>query len=305
MVSLSTSSTCCDADTWQSSSAKVLYLSMLYKRDEMALRMGLVYSSASLSGAFGGLLATGLNRMDGVGGYAGWRFVFFLPSVVGRPNVVPRRSWLFIMEGLMVHKPPPLTVRAVAEVFFRPSSSASGPTSSSAPLSRPPRFSLLKNGFTPTHASMPTSRRAPPGSAMPTSSAGTKFVVRCSTSRPGSRRRRTLRSFRRYTPSDSSCPLCASLHSPSQDSALTSCRPNSIRGLGYTAIEAQLYSVPPYAVAAALTIVVAIFSDRQKSRGPWMLLCLPFSIAGYAMIRTSSSNNVKYGASSFSLAETY
>jgi hypothetical protein len=29
----------------------VLYLSMCYKRSEMALRLGLIYSSASLSGA--------------------------------------------------------------------------------------------------------------------------------------------------------------------------------------------------------------------------------------------------------------
>lgn len=63
---------------------QVLYLSMLYRRDEMGLRMGLVYSSASLSGAFGGLLATGLNRLNGVGGYQGWR-------------------WIFIVEGLVSH----------------------------------------------------------------------------------------------------------------------------------------------------------------------------------------------------------
>lgn len=47
----------------------VLYLSLLYKREELALRMGLVYSSASLSGAFSGLLATGINNMNGIGGY--------------------------------------------------------------------------------------------------------------------------------------------------------------------------------------------------------------------------------------------
>lgn len=62
----------------------VLYLSMLYRREELAVRMGLVYSSASLSGAFGGLLATGINNgLEGVGGYKGFR-------------------WIFIVEGLMV-----------------------------------------------------------------------------------------------------------------------------------------------------------------------------------------------------------
>ena len=49
-------------------------------------------------------------------------------------------------------------------------------------------------------------------------------------------------------------------------------------------------------VAATLTVVVAFGSDRTKLRGPWMLACLPLSIAGYALIRTTTNNNVKYGA---------
>jgi hypothetical protein len=36
-------------------SDKVLYLSGMYTRGEMALRLGLFYTAASLSGAFGGM----------------------------------------------------------------------------------------------------------------------------------------------------------------------------------------------------------------------------------------------------------
>jgi MFS family permease len=36
----------------------VLYLSMMYRRQEIGLRLGIIYSAASLSGAFGGLLGT-------------------------------------------------------------------------------------------------------------------------------------------------------------------------------------------------------------------------------------------------------
>ena len=39
----------------------VLFLSMVYTRREMGFRMGLIYGAASLSGAFGGLLAYGLD----------------------------------------------------------------------------------------------------------------------------------------------------------------------------------------------------------------------------------------------------
>lgn len=59
----------------------VLYLSTFYTRRELQLRIALFFSAASLSGAFSGLLAYGLIRMDGVGGKPGW-------------------AWIFIVEGL-------------------------------------------------------------------------------------------------------------------------------------------------------------------------------------------------------------
>ena len=52
---------------------KVLYISHFYQRGELALRIGLFYTAASLSGAFGGLLARGLNEIGTRGGLAGWR----------------------------------------------------------------------------------------------------------------------------------------------------------------------------------------------------------------------------------------
>ncbi|GAA5964119.1 hypothetical protein JCM21900_004514 [Sporobolomyces salmonicolor] len=58
------------------------YLTMWYKRDEANLRISLFFSSATLSGAFGGLLAYGLGKMEGVGGKPGW-------------------AWIFIIEGLL------------------------------------------------------------------------------------------------------------------------------------------------------------------------------------------------------------
>lgn len=33
---------------------------------------------AALSGAFSGLLAAAIRQMDGVGGYAGWRWIFII-----------------------------------------------------------------------------------------------------------------------------------------------------------------------------------------------------------------------------------
>lgn len=60
----------------------VLYLSGLYTRGEMALRIGIFYTAASLSGAFGGLLARGLSAIAPRGGLEGWRWIFFIEGLL-------------------------------------------------------------------------------------------------------------------------------------------------------------------------------------------------------------------------------
>ncbi|KAH7098254.1 MFS general substrate transporter [Auriculariales sp. MPI-PUGE-AT-0066] len=58
------------------------YLSCWYKRSEFGIRAALFFSAATVSGAFGGLLAAAIAKMHGVGGYPGW-------------------AWIFILEGLL------------------------------------------------------------------------------------------------------------------------------------------------------------------------------------------------------------
>ena len=57
----------------------ILYLSMFYRRHQLLTRMGLFYCAAPLSGAFGGLLATGLAKI--------------------RHNGLNSWPWIFIVEG--------------------------------------------------------------------------------------------------------------------------------------------------------------------------------------------------------------
>lgn len=54
----------------------IIYLAMFYRRHDMMLRNGLFYCAAPLSGAFGGLLASGLAKIR-VGGYNRWPWIFF------------------------------------------------------------------------------------------------------------------------------------------------------------------------------------------------------------------------------------
>ena len=49
----------------------LVYLAMFYRRHQMLYRITLFYCAAPLSGAFGGLLATGLAQIH-TGGYNGW-----------------------------------------------------------------------------------------------------------------------------------------------------------------------------------------------------------------------------------------
>ncbi|KAH8997890.1 MFS general substrate transporter [Lactarius hatsudake] len=59
----------------------VFYLSCWYKRSELGSRVAVFFSSATVAGAFSGLLAAAIHNMDGVGGRPGW-------------------AWIFILEGL-------------------------------------------------------------------------------------------------------------------------------------------------------------------------------------------------------------
>ena len=55
---------------------------MWYCRHEIQLRQALFFSAASIAGAFSGLLAFGIAKMDGIGGLEGWRWIFILEGIV-------------------------------------------------------------------------------------------------------------------------------------------------------------------------------------------------------------------------------
>ena len=82
----------------------VLYLSQFYRREELAVRIGIFYTAASLSGAFGGLLARGLSAIGHRGGLDGWRWIFVIEglltvscgaiSFLGLPNGIQTAKFL-------------------------------------------------------------------------------------------------------------------------------------------------------------------------------------------------------------------
>ncbi|KAF9569886.1 MFS general substrate transporter [Agrocybe pediades] len=59
----------------------VFYITSWYKRSEMGTRVAIFFSSATVAGAFSGLLAAAISNMDGVGGKAGWEWIFILEGL--------------------------------------------------------------------------------------------------------------------------------------------------------------------------------------------------------------------------------
>ena len=77
---------------------------MWYKPSEALRRYAIFFNSTTLAGAFGSLIASGINNMDGTQGKAGWRWIFILEGVVTVafgllafilvPNFIEDTKWL-------------------------------------------------------------------------------------------------------------------------------------------------------------------------------------------------------------------
>ncbi|PVF99566.1 MFS general substrate transporter [Serendipita vermifera] len=66
--------------------------------------------------------------------------------------------------------------------------------------------------------------------------------------------------------------------------------PTIVKSLGYSNADAQLYTVPPYAVALVFMTLVAAISDRMRSRGPFVVLVFTISSVGWIILLTVVGN---------------
>ncbi|KAI9059481.1 MFS general substrate transporter [Trametes sanguinea] len=60
----------------------VYWMSCWYPRSVLGRRFGILYSTVSLTGAFGGLLATAIHALDGTHGIAGWQWIFIVEGSI-------------------------------------------------------------------------------------------------------------------------------------------------------------------------------------------------------------------------------
>ncbi|KAJ6539330.1 MFS general substrate transporter [Mycena capillaripes] len=251
----------------------ILYLSTIYKPHELQLRVGIFYASASLSGAFGGLLATAILSMDGIGNLAGWR-------------------WIFVLEGLAT------VVSSVIAAIFLPASIAEAKFLSEEEkefaLGRFHQDEALTASTLNTHGRQSDAEKSekadvytehsesPSPPAKPIHMMDEKLEMREII--------RGLTDLQTWVTGIAYLGLIVSLYS------FSLFLPTIVAGLGFKGKEAQLRTVPPYVPATVLTVVVAVLSDRLKWRGPFILICLPFAIAGYILAIAASTNAQRYGA---------
>jgi hypothetical protein len=81
--------------------------------------------------------------------------------------------------------------------------------------------------------------------------------------------------------------------------------PTIVRDLGYSAANAQLLSVPPFACAGVSTIIMCFFSDRFYLRGPFLVLCSTGSLIGYIIAYTTSQPGPGYIAIVFAASGVF
>ena len=81
--------------------------------------------------------------------------------------------------------------------------------------------------------------------------------------------------------------------------------PTIIKELGYTAAQAQLLTVPPYAVATVLTLTVAIASEKLKIRAPFIMGASSLAAIGYVILLSSTKPGVGYFGTILAAAGIY
>ena len=81
--------------------------------------------------------------------------------------------------------------------------------------------------------------------------------------------------------------------------------PTIIKELGYTAAQAQLLTVPPYAVATLLTITAAVASEKFKIRAPFIMGGSSLAAVGYIILLSSKKPGVGYFGTILAAAGIY
>ena len=70
--------------------------------------------------------------------------------------------------------------------------------------------------------------------------------------------------------------------------------PTVINGLGYSAANAQLLSMPPNIAGWIVSLLFGFYSDRHRIRGPFVLAGAIMSLTGYVVLIATSTPGAGY-----------
>ncbi|KAJ8110527.1 hypothetical protein ONZ43_g5847 [Nemania bipapillata] len=205
---------------------------------EAGLFPAIFFSAAALAGSFGGLLAAAIEKLDGKGGLAGWR-------------------WIFILEGLLT------VVVAVASYWMVHDFPDDARFLTEDDRARVIRRLRLDQQSSAEHEEW-----------------SIKYLY------AGLRDWKMWLGMVIYMGCD--MPLYAfSLFLPTiiQES-----------GWSTSVIRTNLLSVPPYAAAAVLTVVIGFVADRTRQRGLCNIIVSVIGIIGFILLIASNDPAVKYAA---------
>lgn len=215
--------------------AVALLFSFWYTKPELAKRVGIFISAGSLAGAFGGLIAFGVNSMTS-SKIEQWRALFLSASC-------PTAALTFPVEGL-----PGLLLAAAIYLFL-------------------PTYPAARSRYL---------------SDRDREIAGARMAKESTNEGNHGIDKRALK----HAFADWKVYVIALMYMSMNVnlSSVGGFLPTIVKGLGYTAARAQLFTVPPYAVALVVTVIVSAISDRLQSRGFPLALTYCIGVAGWGIL---------------------
>ncbi|KAM6501219.1 MFS general substrate transporter [Amanita muscaria] len=220
------------------------YLSCLYKRHELQLRIAMLISTGSFSGLLSGLLASSIIKLDGVRNLSGWRWIFILEGIAT------------VIIGILIAVVLPSDVGAA---WF---------------------LSDEERGYATWRLKQEQSGTSETKDTNADSEEGEVFEWK--------EVKRGILDIQTWLTGLAIFGVGLNLFS------FIFSLPTIIAGFGYTGSQAQLYTVPPYALAAFFIIIASALSDRLKLRGPVVLVATPLTIIGYTMAIVGKNNTARY-----------
>ncbi|KAJ8474823.1 hypothetical protein ONZ51_g6965 [Trametes cubensis] len=80
--------------------------------------------------------------------------------------------------------------------------------------------------------------------------------------------------------------------------------PSIINGFGYNPAISQLLSVPPYAIATAISVISCYYSDRTRMRSPFIIAGICVALVGFGINISDAPIGVKYFGLYFAVVGT-